>query len=67
MNRKIGTHSGIFHCDEVLGCVFLTNFLKEYENATIIRTRDEEVLKTCDIVIDVGAVYDHQNNKLDHH
>jgi len=33
----------------------------------IIRSRDPEVLSTCDIVVDVGAVYDHEKKRYDHH
>ena len=31
------------------------------------RTRDENVLKDCDIVVDVGAVYDPDQHRYDHH
>lgn len=33
---KIGTHSGLFHCDEVLACYMLKT-LPEYKNAAIVR------------------------------
>lgn len=59
---KIGTHSGQFHCDEALAC-FMLKQLPEYEDAEIVRTRDEEILQTCDIVVDVGAVYDHESKR----
>ena len=32
-----------------------------------MRSRDPEVLAACDIVIDVGAVYEPENNRFDHH
>lgn len=35
-NLKIGTHSGVFHCDEVLAC-FMLKTLPEYKEATIVR------------------------------
>lgn len=38
----IGTHSGVFHCDEVLAC-FLLKQLPYYEDAEIIRTRNPNV------------------------
>eukprot|EP00921_Rhytidocystis_pertsovi_P010664 GHVQ01017180.1.p1 GENE.GHVQ01017180.1~~GHVQ01017180.1.p1 ORF type:complete len:416 (+),score=38.07 GHVQ01017180.1:154-1248(+) len=63
---KIGTHSGKFHCDEVLG-VALLQYLPEYSDAEIIRTRDNAVLADCDIVIDVGGVFDHDKKRYDHH
>lgn len=31
------------------------------------RTRDPAVLDKCDIVVDVGSVYDPQKNRFDHH
>ena len=40
--KTIGTHSGTFHCDEALGC-FLLRRTKEFANATITRTRNEQV------------------------
>lgn len=55
--KKIGTHSGNFHCDEALACYMLTQ-LDDWKDATIVRSRDTEVLKTCDILVDVGGVYD---------
>lgn len=41
--KRIGTHNGVFHCDEALAC-FMLRQLPEYEDAEIIRTRDEKVL-----------------------
>jgi len=63
---KIGTHDGSFHCDEALGC-FLLQRTAAYENAEVVRSRDPEVLGTVDVVIDVGAVYEPENNRFDHH
>ena len=48
----IGTHSGTFHCDEALGC-FLLQQTSQFAGAEIVRTRDPEVLKDLDIIIDV--------------
>jgi uncharacterized UPF0160 family protein len=31
------------------------------------RTRDPHTLDTCDIVVDVGAVYDESKQRFDHH
>ena len=36
-------------------------------NWSVVRTRDPRVLETCDIVIDVGGVYDPDNGRFDHH
>jgi len=63
---KIGTHSGTFHCDEALGCHMLLK-TEKFKNAEIVRTRDPEVLKDLDIIIDVGAVYDPATHRYDHH
>lgn len=63
---SIGTHSGTFHCDEVLAVVML-RYLKEYRDAEIVRTRDQAILDTCDIVVDVGGVYDSSKMRFDHH
>ncbi len=52
-----GTHSGSFHCDEALGC-FLLQQTTKFGGADIVRSRDPEVLKGLDVVIDVGGVYD---------
>lgn len=51
---KIGTHSGTFHCDEALGC-WLLRQTPRFKDAEIVRTRDPEVLKDLDVVIDVGG------------
>lgn len=55
-----------FHLDEVLATVMLLK-LPEYKDARILRSRDPEVLATCDVVVDVGAVYDAEKRRFDHH
>ena len=62
--KKIGTHSGTFHADEVLACAMLRILSPESQ---IVRTRDESLLKNCDIVVDVGGVYSHTAKRYDHH
>ncbi|RZC33531.1 UPF0160 protein [Asbolus verrucosus] len=64
--KKIGTHSGVFHCDEALACYMLKQ-LPEYRDAEIVRTRDRAILDTCDVVVDVGDVYNPKTNRYDHH
>lgn len=54
---QIGTHDGAFHCDEALGC-WLLKRTRMFTHASITRTRNEEILKNMDAVLDVGAVYD---------
>lgn len=66
--KAIGTHSGVFHSDEALS-VSLLRILPEFRNhgrhsirpfsfAVTVRTRNQELLKECDIVVDVGGLYD---------
>jgi uncharacterized UPF0160 family protein len=66
LEKKIGTHNGTFHCDEVLACCMLRQ-LHEYKDAEIIRTRDQAALEECDIVVDVGGVYEPEKHRYDHH
>ena len=35
--------------------------------ADLKRSRDPAVLDTCDIVVDVGAIYDESKQRFDHH
>lgn len=63
---QIGTHSGNFHCDEILAC-FMLQQLDTYKNAEIVRTRNYDLLKTCDIVVDVGEIFNPKENRFDHH
>lgn len=43
LTKKIGTHNGMFHCDEALAC-FMLKLLPEYKDAEIVRSRDPKVL-----------------------
>ena len=65
--RRIGTHSGVFHADDVTSVMLLVNFIPEYKNAEIIRTRDMNILKDLDLICDVGGEYDHSRRRYDHH
>nr|POF10133.1 upf0160 protein [Quercus suber] len=62
----VGTHNGHFHADEALA-VFLLRLLPTYKEASLIRTRDPELLNTCTIVVDVGGVHDNNILRYDHH
>ena len=64
--KRIGTHNGTFHCDEVLACCML-QLLPQYEDTEIVRSRDHKVLDTCDVVVDVGGVYEPSSHRYDHH
>lgn len=61
---KLATHNGNFHTDDV----FAIALLKElFPDAEVIRTRDETVLQTADIVVDVGKIFDPEQKRFDHH
>jgi uncharacterized UPF0160 family protein len=64
--KVIGTHSGTFQADEAMG-VWMLRQIPEYRNSKVVRSRDLDVLAKLDIVIDVGAVYDHAVLRYDHH
>lgn len=63
---RIGTHDGVFHCDEALAC-YMLKLLPQFKSAEIVRTRDDAELDECDIVVDVGGKYDHSKHRYDHH
>ena len=64
--KIIGTHSGTFHSDEVLS-TFLLKYFPETKKSVVIRTRNNEILKQCDIVVDVGSIIDPKTFRFDHH
>jgi uncharacterized UPF0160 family protein len=55
--KRIGTHDGRFHADEVMA----TAVLKEAFQVQLTRTRDSKILDKLDIVYDVGG------GRFDHH
>ena len=61
---KASTHDGRFHADEIFALAVLNLF---YPDLEIIRSRDENVYKNTDIIVDVGHVYDPDNLIFDHH
>lgn len=63
MIKTIITHNGSFHADDVFAAATL---LLVFPDAKIIRTRDPEIMKTGDIVFDVGRIYD-GDKFFDHH
>lgn len=65
--KKIGTHSGQFHADDALACLMLVKYTAEFRSAEIIRTRDQALLKTLDLVVDVGGEYNPETHRYDHH
>jgi uncharacterized UPF0160 family protein len=64
--QLIGTHSEVFHCDEVLACSILLR-TDQFKKSIIVRTRDQELLDQLDIQCDVGGVFDPKKNRFDHH
>lgn len=61
---KIVTHSGRFHVDDVFA---VATALLVYPDAEVLRSRDEKVINSADITIDVGFISDPEKNRFDHH
>ena len=62
--KKIVTHNGRFHADDIFA---IATLLLVYPDAEIIRSRNKEIIKSADIVVDVGFVYDPKIKRFDHH
>jgi len=66
--KTLVTHNGSFHADDIFACATLALLLEgKGEQFEIIRTRDEEIIKSGDYVFDVGGVHDEEKNRFDHH
>ena len=66
--KKLITHNGSFHTDDLFACAILSIVLEDSgQKFEIIRTRDEDIVKNGDYVFDVGGIYDVENNRFDHH
>lgn len=66
--KKLVTHDGTFHSDDIFATATLALYLeKAGETYEVIRTRDEDIIISGDYVYDVGAVYDPEKNRFDHH
>jgi len=66
----LATHSGKFHCDEVLAYAVLRLALglrAAGADHSLVRTRDAAAIEAADIVWDVGSVFDADRNRFDHH
>ncbi len=63
---KIITHNDRFHADDVFTMATL-RILFGSKITEVVRTRDEEIIQTGDIVFDVGNIYDPETNRFDHH
>ncbi|KAG1135529.1 hypothetical protein G6F37_011255 [Rhizopus arrhizus] len=64
--KSIGTHNGLFHCDEALA-VYLLRQTKEFKEAQLVRSRDPNLLSKCDVLVDVGGEFDPDRLRFDHH
>ena len=58
------THDGRFHADEIFALAVLN---LSYPDLEILRSRDENIYKNADIIVDVGPIYDPDNHIFDHH
>jgi uncharacterized UPF0160 family protein len=65
---RVAVHNGTYHTDDVfaLAITVLWAHKKGYD-CTMIRTRDESELKNCQVVLDVGGVFDPMTHRYDHH
>lgn len=58
----IGTHSGIFHCDEIVATAILSLLYETEQEIKVLRSRDIKYLKdNCNILVDIGG------EEFDHH
>eukprot|EP00826_Nyctotherus_ovalis_P035264 TRINITY_DN3015_c0_g2_i2.p1 TRINITY_DN3015_c0_g2~~TRINITY_DN3015_c0_g2_i2.p1 ORF type:complete len:400 (+),score=56.62 TRINITY_DN3015_c0_g2_i2:78-1202(+) len=62
----VATHSGNFHCDEVMATIIL-KYADLLDEGVVVRSRDEEILKEAKIVYDVGNKLDPHKFLFDHH
>ena len=61
--RSFGTHSGMFHADEVAACALLLIF-DLIDRDKIVRTREFGRLEACEFVCDVGGEYDEKRKRF---
>ena len=62
---QIATHSGTFHCDEVVAVSMLKMLVNN--DFVLTRSRDQAKPDLADIVVDVGGVFDPSICRFDHH
>lgn len=65
MSLLCATHSGPFHADDVLAWALLRVYY--CPDAELVRSRSSADWKRCDVVFDVGGVYDPARGRFDHH
>ena len=64
MTKRIATHNGSIHADDVFGVAVLAALHPEH---TIVRSRDPAVLQDADFLVDVGGEWDEARGRFDHH
>lgn len=66
--KKLVTHNGSFHADDIFACAAISMMLeKNKQSFKIFRTRDKDTIEAGDYVFDVGGVYSARKNRFDHH
>lgn len=64
------THNGQYHADDVFATAVLKlYFAKKGTTLKVVRSsrEDEDLLRSADIVYDVGGIYSPSKNRFDHH
>ena len=64
-NKKIATHDGTFHTDDIFAMACMQILFGD--KISVTRTRDMKIIKSADIVFDVGGEYDEAQGRFDHH
>ena len=67
MKGIVGTHASNFHLDDVTASLLL-QYTTAFARHQLIRSLDvAELERACDLVFDIGGVYDHAALRYDHH
>ncbi len=64
--RTIVAHNGSFHTDDIFAVATVELAFPE-ELFEVVRTRDQHLIDTADIVVDVGSIYNPSKMRFDHH
>lgn len=62
--KTVATHNNGFHADD---CFAVASLELVFGKLNIVRTRDEELIKKADVVVDVGCIYNEETLRFDHH
>ena len=64
----IQTHDKRFHVDDVASISLLSSYYNNKDTKIhLVRSRNQELMKTSEILVDVGSVYDPTTHRYDHH